>query len=94
MKWPYMVRHQKNGPILVRIYKPKSPHKESPNPYSSYRVMWMAFGKRMARGFHRFGGEGGAKRFAEKLVRDLVNGSSVAALTPGEARSAGHSRCS
>ena len=32
MKWPYKVRHRKNGPILARIYKPKKPDKGSPNP--------------------------------------------------------------
>jgi hypothetical protein len=65
MKWPYKVRHRKNGPILARIYKPKAPRKERPNPYPSYRVTWMATGQRMAKAFRRFTGIGGAKEFAE-----------------------------
>ena len=88
MKWPYKVRNRKNGPILAKIYKPKLPGKHNPNPYPFYRVTWLAEGKRMVKALPRFAGEGGAKQFAEEKVRDLAQGSQVAALTPGEARSA------
>jgi hypothetical protein len=86
MKWPYKVRHRKNGPILARIYKPKTPDKNSPHPYPSYRVAWNAAGKRMVKAFRRFAGKGGAKEFAEQIVKELAQGSQVAALSPGEAR--------
>jgi hypothetical protein len=88
MKWPYKVRHRKNGSILARIYKPKAPSKDHPNPYPFYRVTWLMTGKRLSRTFRRFAGQGGAKEFAELQVKDLATGSQVAALTPGEARSA------
>ncbi len=88
MKWPHKVRHRKNGPILARIYKPKAPGKDCRNPYPSYRVTWMVAGKRMAKSFQRFAGEGGAREYAEQRAKELAQGSQVAALTPGEARSA------
>ena len=88
MKWPYKVRHRKNGPILARIYKPKAPTTAQPKPYPFYRVLWVAAGKRMAKTFRRFAGEGGAKEFAERHVKELAAGSQVTALTPGEARGA------
>ena len=88
MKWPYKVRHRKNGPILARIYKPKAPNKDHPKPYPFYRVTWNMAGKRLFNTFQRFAGKGGAKEFAEGKVRDLATGSSVAALTPAQARSA------
>jgi integrase len=88
MKWPYKVKHRKNGPILARIYKPKAPSKEKPNPYPFYRVTWMMAGKRLSKTFRRFAGKGGAREFAEEQVKGLAQGSQVAALTPGEARSA------
>ena len=88
MKWPYKVRHRKNGPILARIYKPKAPDKDHPNPYPFYRVIWAMAGKRPSKTFRRFAGKGGAKEFAERQVKELATGSQVAALTPGEARNA------
>ena len=87
MKWPQKVRHRKNGPVLARIYKPRVPNKERPNPYPLYRVTWLVAGKRMAKAFRRFAGEGGAKQFADQLVKDLAKGSQVAALSSTEASS-------
>jgi hypothetical protein len=87
MRWPYKVKYRKNGPVLARIYKPKTPDAKNPNPYPLYRVTWMAAGKRLSRTFRRFAGQGGAKEFAEGQAKDLATGSQVAALTPGEARS-------
>jgi len=86
MKWPRVVRYRKNGPILARIYKPKTSGEPGTTPYPFYRVTWLAAGKRRAKAF-RFAGQGGAKEYAETLVKDLAKGSQVAALTPGEARS-------
>ena len=87
MKWPQKVRHRKNGPILARIYKPRVPDKERPNPYPLYRVTWLVAGKRMSKSFQRFAGQGGAKQFAEQQVKDLAHGSQVAALSSAEASS-------
>jgi len=88
MKWPHKVRYRKNGPILARIYKPKAPDKDRLNPYPSYRVTWVVAGKRVTKAFQRFAGSGGAREFAEQIVKDLAQGSQAAALTSGEARSA------
>ena len=33
MKWPQQIRHRKNGPVLAKIYRPKPPTPEYPNPY-------------------------------------------------------------
>ncbi len=81
MKWPYKVRHRKNGPVLAKIYQPCEGRE-------SYRVAWQAGGRRMMKSFPRFAGAGGARQFAEGLVREIAQDSQVAALTAAEARSA------
>ena len=77
MKWPHKVRYRKNGPILARINKPKVPDKERPNPYPSYRVTWVVAGKRATKAFPRFAESGGAREFAEQLVKDSAQGSAI-----------------
>jgi len=81
VKWPYKVRHRKNGPVVAKIYRPCLGRE-------GYRVAWQATGRRVMKSFPRFAGEGGARRFAEALAKDIANGSQVAALTSAEARSA------
>ncbi len=81
VKWPYKVKHRKNGPVLAKIYRPCAGR-------DSYRVAWSADGKRKMQSFPRFAGEGGAREFAERLARDLAQGSQAPSLSPAEARSA------
>ncbi len=81
VKWPYKVRHRKNGPVVAKIYRPCQGR-------DSYRVAWLAAGKRVMKSFPRFAGQDGAREFAENLAKDIAQGSQVAALTPAEARSA------
>ncbi len=81
MKWPQTVRARKNGPVLAKIYQPCEGR-------NSFRVAWRASGRRMMRSFAKFSGRGGAKEFAEGLVKELAQDSQVASLTAAEARSA------
>ena len=80
MKWPIKCRHRKNGPVLAKIY--------NSDGRAGYRVAWQAAGRRMIKSFQRFAGPGGAREFADQLVKDLAQGSSVPSLTAAEARSA------
>ena len=66
------------GRALATIYRPSK-------SYSNYRVAWTVNGKRMMKGFHRYGD---AKGHADQLVKDLAKGSQVTALTPGQANDA------
>jgi len=79
VKWPYKVRRRKNGPVLAKIYRPCKGQ-------DSYRVAWRAAGKRMMKAFPRFAGNGGAKEFAEGMVKEITNGSQVPLLTPKQAQ--------
>jgi len=81
LKWPYKVKPRKNGPVLARIYRPCAGR-------DSYRVVWKAGGKRMMKSLPRFAGKGGAKEFAEKMVKELAQGSHVPILSAAEARDA------
>ena len=53
--------------------------------YPNYRLAWTVGGKRMMKGFHRYGE---AKKHADQLVKNLAKGSQVTALTPGQASDA------
>jgi len=76
VKFPKHVRFR--GKELATIYRPSK-------SYPNYRVAWTAGGRRMMKGFHRYGD---AKRHADQLVKDLAKGSHVTALTPGRANDA------
>jgi integrase len=56
--------------------------------YPFYRVAYRVDGKRHMKSFAIYGGEDGAKKWAEDKVRELAKGSRVAALTPSEANDA------
>ena len=75
-KWPVKVKHRNK--ILARIYRPCEGR-------DSYRVAWKADGKRQMKSFPTYAGEGGAKKFADGLVKELAKQSSVALLTPAQA---------
>jgi integrase len=76
VKFPKRIKFR--GRPLATIYRP-SKH------YPNYRVAWTAGGRRMMKGFHRYGD---AKSHADTLVKDLAKGSQVTALTPGQATDA------
>ena len=78
VKWPYKVRHKKNGPVLAKIYRPCAGRGDC-------RVTWHSLGARQMKSFPRFAGQGGAREFAERLVKELAQGSHVP-LTPREAQ--------
>ena len=80
MKWPYKVRHRKNGPVLVKVYRPCEGR-------DSYLVSWSAGGKRLMRSFRRFTGRGGAREFAERIAEEIAKGSQSVALSSSEANS-------
>lgn len=78
-KWPKKVKHRKK--VLAKIYRPCQGRE-------SYRVAWSVGTKRMMKSFPTYVGQGGAKEYAEGLVKELANGSQVTALTPGQANDA------
>lgn len=79
MKFPKPIKHR--GRTLATIYgKTKA--------YPRYRAVWYVSGKRVMKAFERYGGEGGALAYAERLVKDLAKGSQVTALSPGQAMDA------
>ena len=73
VKFPKHIKFR--GMDLATIYRPSK-------SYPNYRVAWTVAGKRMMKGFHRYGE---AKSHADQLVKDLAKGSQVTALTPGQA---------
>ena len=76
VKFPKHIKFR--GKDLATIYRPSA-------SYPNYRVAWTAGGRRMMKGFHRYGD---AKSHADQLVKDLAKGSQVTALTPGQANDA------
>jgi integrase len=79
LKFPKAVKHR--GKQLATIYgKSKA--------YPQYRVAWSVQGKRRMKAFDRYGGEDGALKFAEDLVKELAKGSQTTALTPAQATAA------
>ena len=71
VKFPKRIKFR--GRELATIYRPSK-------SYPNYRVAWTAGGRRMMKGFHRYGE---AKSHADQLVKDLAKGSRVTRLTPG-----------
>jgi integrase len=78
-KWPRKVKHRNK--VLAKIYRPC-------HGRDSYRVTWYAAGKRQMKSFPTYSGKGGAKEFAEALVRELAKQSQAVMLTPGQATDA------
>ena len=76
MKFPKRIKFR--GRPLATIYRPSK-------SYPNYRVAWTAGGRRMMKGFPRYGD---AKSHADQLVKDLAKGSQVTALTPAQASDA------
>jgi len=78
-KWPKRVKHRNK--VLAKIYRPCRGRE-------SYRVTWYAAGKHQMKSFPTFAGQGGAKEFAEALVKELANNSQAVMLTPTQASDA------
>ena len=76
MKYPVRIKYR--GHSLAVIYA-----KNKNYPY--YRLAYRVNGKRQMRSFHDYSG---ARKFASTLIRQLAQGSQVAALTAAQARDA------
>lgn len=78
-KWPKKVKHRNK--VLAKVYRPCQGRE-------SYRVVWRAAGQRQMKSLPTYAGAGGAKEFAEALVKELAAQSQVIMLTPGQATDA------
>ena len=78
-KWPKKVKHRNKA--LAKIYRPCRGR-------DSYRVTWNAAGRRQMKSFPTYAGSGGAKEFAETLVKELARNSQAVMLTPAQASDA------
>ena len=78
-KWPKRVKHRNK--VLAKIYRPCRGR-------DSYRMTWYAAGKRQMKSFPTYAGKGGAKEFAEALVKELARNSQAVLLTPAQASDA------
>ena len=78
-KWPKRVKHRNK--VLAKIYRPCSGR-------DSYRLTWYAANKRQMKSFPTYAGPGGAKEFAEALVKELAKNSQAVMLTPAQASDA------
>ena len=78
-KWPKRVKHRNK--VLAKIYRPCRGR-------DSYRVTWYAAGRRQMKSFSTYAGQGGAKEFAEALVKELAKNSQAVMLTPAQASDA------
>jgi len=78
-KWPKRVKHRNK--VLAKIYRPCRGR-------DSYRVTWYAANKRQMKSFATYAGKGGAKEFAEALVKELAKNSQAIMLTPAQATDA------
>ena len=77
--WPQKIKHQNK--VLAKVYRPCQGH-------GSYRVTWYAGGARQMKSFANYSGKGGAKEFAEALVKNLARQSPAVMLTPPQATDA------
>ena len=75
MKFPMVIRHRQ---FNVKIYGKSG-------GYEFYRLAYYTAGKRHVRSFARYGD---AKKEAERILRDLADGSQAAALTGPQSRDA------
>jgi integrase len=71
-KWPKKIKYRNK--VFAKIYEPCKGR-------DSYRVSWMAAGKRQMKSFTTYAGDEGAKKFADELVKNLAKQSSVSLLT-------------
>lgn len=78
-KWPKRVKHRNK--VLAKIYRPCRGR-------DSYRVTWYAASRRQMKSFSTYAGPGGAKEFAETLVKELAKNSQAVMLTPPQATDA------
>ncbi len=78
-KWPKKVKHRNK--VLAKVYRPCQGR-------GSYRVVWRAAGQRQMKSLPTYSGKGGAKEFAEALVKELAAQSQAVMLTPGQATDA------
>jgi hypothetical protein len=75
-KWPVIVKHRNK--VYAKIYRPCEGR-------SLYRVFWKAAGQRQMKSFKTYSGKEGARAFADELVGDLANQSSITNLTVSQA---------
>ena len=78
-KWPKKLKHRNK--VLAKVYRPCSGR-------DSYRVAWYAAGSRQMKWFRTYSGPGGAKEYAEALVKELAQHSQATMLTPPQATDA------
>lgn len=78
-KWPKKVRHR--GKVLAKVYRPCQGR-------GSYRVVWRAAGQRQMKSLPSYAGPGGAKEYAEALVKQLAAQSQAIMLTSPQATDA------
>jgi len=78
-KWPKKVKHRNK--VLAKVYRPCQGR-------GSYRVVWYAAGERRMKSFANYAARGGAREFAESLVKDLARQSPATMLTPPQATDA------
>src|ERR1051326_6574857 len=74
--YPKPIKHR--GITYATLYKPSK-------SYPLYRVAWKAGGKRLMKGFARYGE---AKKFGDGIAKQLHEGNPVALLKPWEATAA------
>ena len=75
VRFPKRIKHRDEVAVIYGKTKAR--------PY--YRVAWKAAGRRQMKSFLKYGE---AKAHADATVRELAKGSTVTALTPGQARDA------
>ena len=78
-KWPKKVKHRNK--VHAKIYRPCQGR-------DSYRLTWYVSGRRMMKSFPTYSGPGGAKEYADALVKELAKQSQVVMLTPAQANDA------
>lgn len=78
-KWPKKVKHRNK--VLAKVYRPCQGR-------GSYRVVWYAAGGRQMKSFPTYAGKGGAKEYADALVKDIAKQSPAIMLTPAQATDA------
>jgi hypothetical protein len=67
-KWPKRVKHRNK--VLAKVYRPCQER-------DSYRVVWKAAGTRQMKSFRTYAGAGGAKEYADELVKELARKSAA-----------------
>ena len=78
-KWPKKVKHRNK--VMAKIYGPCQGRE-------SYRLTWYAAGGRQMKSFPTYAGKGGAKEFADDLVKKLAQNSQATMLSSAQASDA------